>query len=91
MKKRNMVCIAMICAALFLTACQNSSRSDNSANAGDAVAALPEKEWAYVPEFITVGDNRASYGNMQLLGDTVCYISMVSEDQGRRRRSAAIP
>ena len=41
--------------------------------------AVPEKEWAYVPEFITVGDDRASYGDMQLLGDTVCYISMVSE------------
>ncbi len=48
-------------------------------DAADMGGAVPEKEWAYVPEFITVGDDRASYGDMQLLGDTVCYISMVSE------------
>lgn len=55
----------------------------NSADASGAVkgdeAAAPESEWVYVPEIITVEDDRASYGDMQLYGDDVCYISMLSE------------
>ena len=92
MKKTGAICflVTLTCAALLLTACQKDggdSGNDSSysglgkggEDAADMGGAVPEKEWAYVPEFITVGDDRASYGDMQLLGDTVCYISMVSE------------
>ena len=43
------------------------------------------KEWAYVPEIISVEDDRASYEDMQLIGDTVCYISMAGEAEGENQ------
>ena len=92
MKKWNRICLLMIGAVLSLTACQKkadgadgsdgSGLGEGGVNASEAVAAQPEKEWTYVPEFLTVADDRASYGDMQLVGDTVCYISMVGEAQG---------
>ena len=96
MKKRNLIYLIMICAVLSLTACQKkadgadgsdgSGLGEGGVNASEAVAAQPEKEWTYVPEFLTVADDRASYGDMQLVGDTVCYISMVGEAQGEPQK-----
>ena len=96
MKKRNLIYLIMICAALSLTACQKkvdgadgsdgSGLGEGGVNASEAVAAPPEKEWTYVPEFLTVADDRASYGDMQLVGDTVCYISMVGEAEGEPQK-----
>lgn len=94
-------CLA-VCVCLLLTACQkgdsdgigsdasddNRRAEESGVSAGDTdiVDAVPEKEWAYVPEFIAVEDNRASYGDMQLVRDTVCYISMVSEAEGEPQK-----
>ncbi len=96
MKKWNRICLLMIGAVLSLTACQKkadgadgsdgSGLGEGGVNASEAVAAQPEKEWTYVPEFLTVADDRASYGDMQLVGDTVCYISMVGEAQGEPQK-----
>ena len=96
MKKWNRICLLMIGAVLSLTACQKkadgadgsdgSGLGEGGVNASEAVAAQPEKEWTYVPEFLTVADDRASYGDMQLVGDTVCYISMVGEAEGEPQK-----
>lgn len=44
----------------------------NSDEAGDAVQA---KEWAYVPEFITIDEENVDYYDMQILGENICYLS----------------
>lgn len=91
--KKSVLCILAICAALSLTACQKETvaadlneSSDGSANVSGAIAAAPGKEWVYVPEIITVRDDRASYEDMQLIGDTVCYISMNGEAEGELQK-----
>ena len=96
MKKWNRICLLMICAVLSLTACQKKVDGPDGSDGGgpgeggmhtsEAVAAPPEKEWTYVPEFLTVADDRASYGDMQLVGDMVCYISMVGEAEGEPQK-----
>ena len=84
---RSILCFFAICLALFLTACRKETVPadyDESSVSGANVSgtAAPGKEWVYVPEIITVRDNRASYEDMQLIGDTVCYISMNGEAEG---------
>lgn len=85
----------VLCTVLILTACGKNGKGSGGGsdigepgggNADAAGTAAPEKEWAYVPEFLTVGDDRASYGDMQLVGDMVCYISMIGEAQGEEQR-----
>lgn len=91
--KRNIMYFFMLCTILILTACGkngNDSGNDNgdsgsgegSMSAASIGEAAPKKEWAYVPEFVTVGDSRARYGDMQLIEDTACYISMSGEAEG---------
>ena len=93
----SMISCLIICACLFLTACQGKGSDGGSSepegigiNASDTSAAEQErhtgKEWAYVPEIISVEDDRASYEDMQLLGDTVCYISMSGEAEGENQK-----
>lgn len=86
----------IICACLFLTACQGKSSDggtgkpeETGMDTSNTSAVAPEegtgKEWAYVPEIISVEDDRASYEDMQLIGDTVCYISMAGEAEGENQ------
>ena len=45
-------------------------------NSDDAAS---QDQWVYVPEWIEVPDIRADYNAMQLIGDTVCYITRNEE------------
>lgn len=49
--------------ALPLAGCGNGEPSGN----------VTQKEWIYVPEFVTIEDEEASYYGMQLAGDSVYY------------------
>ncbi|MCM1190193.1 MAG: extracellular solute-binding protein [Muribaculaceae bacterium] len=73
----------MMCVSLFLTACSkgNVSNEYNLQNADNAVHMTQGKEWVYVPERIEIKDKCADYGGMQLVGDTVCYISINGETE----------
>ena len=68
------------CVSLFLTAC---GRVDTVSDGGisdenniNVSPITPGREWVYVPEVITVGDERADYGRMQLVSDAFCYVSL---------------
>ena len=75
-------CCLMLCVSLTLTACgmddmsDSDSISDQEAVSGES--SVPnlagEREWVYVPEVFTVGDERADYERMQPVGDTFCYV-----------------
>ena len=54
-------------AAVVLTAasCGSSDQTEESA----------KKEWIYVPEFLTLEDERASYYSMKLTGENIYYVS----------------
>ncbi len=76
--------------SLFLTACgkgtSNMNISHDSGAAKDSAdAAVKEQEWAFVPELIAVGDKKADYGNMQLIGGSICYISMNGEAENEEQ------
>lgn len=83
-KKWHFTCFLVV-STLFLTACSTNIGGMNadSTTHEDSVfdesthshTDTREPEWIYVPEFVTVGDDKADYGKMQLIGDTVCYIS----------------
>ena len=87
LRRAKFVCCLMLCVSLFLTACSkdgtshNGAISDNgavSSEGSDSHTTLG-REWVYVPEVITVGDERADYERMQPVGDTVCYVSLGEE------------
>ena len=60
---------------------------DTGKTAGDSIASgIPGREWVYVPEVITVGDSRADYDGMELVGDEICYISMSSEAEDEAQK-----
>ena len=44
----------------------------SSGNSGDARQA---KEWAYVPEFITMDEENTNYYEMQIVGENLYYLS----------------
>ena len=91
------VCLT-VCVSLLLTACGKDSAAggDGEAGSGEAerqvtggsesgesiASGTPGREWVYVPEVITVGDSRADYDGMGLVGDEICYISMSGEAEG---------
>ena len=52
--------------AVSLAACGKANDS------GDAVQA---KEWAYVPEFITIDEENVDYYDMQIMGENIYYLS----------------
>lgn len=75
-----------LCTALFLTACgqgasagENGAEKDAQAGEGPAFSGTFRREWVYVPEVFTVEDERADYGRMQPVGDTLCYVSLGEE------------
>ena len=81
------VCCLMLYISLFLTACSKDCTSDNGTmsdggpiSSGGSVSYTTQgREWVYVPEVITVGDERADYARMQPVGDTFCYVSLGEE------------
>lgn len=95
------VCLT-VCVSLLLTACgKDSAAGDNGeagsreaerqgtggSESGDSIApGTPGREWVYVPEVITVGDSRADYDGMGLVGDEICYISMSGEAEDEAQK-----
>ncbi len=84
------VCCTVMCIAVFLAACgAGTSHTDNASHGSNPVSAAQdpgqdtdleqEREWVYVPERIIVEDEKADYGDMQLVGDTACYVSRNGE------------
>ncbi|MCM1325224.1 MAG: extracellular solute-binding protein [Bacteroidales bacterium] len=69
--------------SVFLTACgagiSNSKSDNNVSGRGNSSNAAKEREWVYVPERIVIQDEKADYDEMNLIGDTVCYVSMNGE------------
>ncbi|MCM1539910.1 MAG: extracellular solute-binding protein [Blautia sp.] len=57
----------------------SDSESISSERSGSHI--IQEREWVYVPEVITVGDERADYERMQPVGDAFCYVSL-GDDTG---------
>lgn len=60
--------------ALTLAAVMASSLA-GCGKSGDSGDSAPAKEWAYVPEFVTIDDENVSYYDMQLLGENIYYLS----------------
>ena len=58
---------------VLLAACGNSSEGETE-----------KKEWTWVPEFITVEDENASYYDMQMVGDGLCYLSYDYDEAAER-------
>lgn len=86
-------CCIVIFIFLSLTACSKGTSNNNmsydshdsEANRNSLDIEGQGQEWIFVPEVITVGDNKADYGNMQLIGDTVCYISLNGESENEEQ------
>ena len=87
LRRVKFVCCLMLCVSLFLTACSKDGTSDHGATSGDGAISsegsashtTQGREWVYVPEVITVGDERADYERMQPVGNTFCYVSRGEE------------
>lgn len=89
------ICCLMIFICVLFTACgegasneenisgEGASNEENISGEGNPANAEKKPEWVYVPERIEIADKRADYDGMQLVGDTVCYISLLggSEDE----------
>ena len=76
------ICCLMIFISVFMTACgKNASNDENISSGGNPVSAATKPEWVYVPERIEIADKRADYYDMQLIGDTVCYLSKNGESE----------
>lgn len=81
------VCGMMMCMSVFLTACSTGASNNNNnvlkedkvLNESDTSGVTKEREWVYVPEVFVIGDRRADYEDMQIVGDTVCYVTMNGE------------
>ena len=82
------LCCLMLYVSLFLTSCSKDGISDNDAISGEKTVSntIQDREWVYVPEVITVGDERADYNRMQPVGDTFCYVSL-GEESGNSTKS----
>lgn len=80
------IALAM-CISLFLAACGggNVAGEDNLSVKTNAADASQKREWVYVPEVVTVGEEHADYGRMQPVGDTFCYVSQEGDaDNGAK-------
>ena len=93
LQKVDFICYLVLCVSLFLTACSKDGTSDHDAMSDhDAISGenpvshtTQGREWVYVPEVITVGDERADYERMQPVGDTFCYVSLGEETENSVR------
>jgi len=73
--KRRRAASALVAAAvLALSACGGPSDGNNSQGSGN-VADIRSKEWVYVPEFLELEDENASYYDMQFDGENLYYTS----------------
>ena len=74
-------CMLCLCISMFLAACSRDGTTDKDAVSDSSVpyTAAQEREWVYVPEVFTVGDERVDYERMQPVGDTFCYLSLGEE------------
>ena len=61
--------LALMLAALMILSSAACGKS------GDAGSGVQVKEWAYVPEFLTVEDENVNYYDMQLVGENLYYMS----------------
>ena len=66
-RKVNKLCAAVLASvtALSLAACGGEENENNT----------PAKEWVYVPTYLTVEDENASYYDMRQVGDYLYYVS----------------
>lgn len=69
--------------SLILMACSKGSMTDEKNLTGESndINAVQKREWIYVPEVITVGDEHADYGRMQPVDDTFCYVRQAGESE----------
>lgn len=87
---RKIICCMVIFIAVLLTACStstsgNGGNSDNNGNPNGSNPIAAEQEWVFVPERIEIQDKRADYDAMQLIGGTVCYLSMNGGAEGEKQ------
>lgn len=87
------LCLA-ICASLLLTACGEGGGAGGGTGTGDASAGdnpspatslAKEQGYVYLPEAVTIEDERADYGNMQLIGDSLYYLTRNGEEESGTR------
>ena len=87
------LCLA-ICASLLLTACGEGGGAGGGTGTGDAFAGdnpspatslAKEQGYVYLPEAVTIEDERADYGNMQLIGDSLYYLTRNGEEESGTR------
>lgn len=81
MKKTGRI-IIMIGLFLLLTGCSRDAAADGNSTPeeGNVVGITKQQEWVYVPEVIELGGASVDYENMQLIGDTLCYLSRRGEE-----------
>ena len=63
-------CALMLLVSLLLAGCGKADAPDDPA----------QGEWGYLPEFIVMDEEEISYGDMQLSGDNIYYLSQGSKD-----------
>lgn len=81
---KKIVCCMVMNAVIFLAACGKAGTSgENIISDEDNPAGVvqkqeqnqvSDKEWVYVPEVFTVGEEYADFEHMQPIGDTFCYV-----------------
>ena len=84
-----LLAVLAVSVSLFLTACGGDgasggnlpgNRSGSHSGGSNAADSAQQREWVYVPEVITMEDEHADYERMQLVGDTICYVSQGGDD-----------
>lgn len=75
--------VLVICVSLLLAACSKGGRAGGNNLTGENrdIKAGQSPEWIYVPEVITVEDEHADYGRMQLVNNTFCYVQQEGETE----------
>lgn len=83
--------VLAVCVSLFMTACGGDgaaggnlpgNNSGNGSGGDNAAGSAQKREWVYVPEVIIMEDEYADYERMQLIGDTLCYVSQGGDAGG---------
>lgn len=70
MQRRGCALLLAAAMGLSLTGCGSSGEEE-----------APRKEWAYVPEFITIEEENVSYWNMIMEGDSLYYSSYIWDEE----------
>lgn len=69
--KRKAICRRIGAAALAAALTFSLASCGKSSDGGTA----EKKEWIWVPEFVTIDEENVSYYDMQLMGDSLCYLA----------------